>query len=622
MPGHRIKMLQFFQNESRNAARAAHERLMDDANERARDVAAAESRKEHELSLLRQRNQELEEEILLQRDTSQQAEASARIAWARSERSEETAKVWLGQGKLVQVGDVQVVHASYDRILRPVVDEWRDLSHGRRKARRFLRRLMNRSLAIAFGKWADVSESIYRLRSIGLRWSQRALAKAFDTWYAAREAGKGATRIQTTMERFVKRLANAKLAAGWTTWRQGYLEAKAARERMRGVAGRLANPGVSKAFDRWSEMARSRREKRAKMFKALKRNTSEGKAFHTWIAYVEPYLIFRRAARALTNVPVRKAWNSWAALLDAMNERQRQMDTARNVLGKLAHRGQSRAWEAWVELVSARHEAWALLDKVTRRWLLLEAHAAWSHWRELTDGARRKDRLMRSFGSRLMSMEVSRAWSSWVEFADARRLRQEERAEEKARDKGKFLPKTRRRLWGLEHWLASLLWSAESTAEHVLHLDRKARKTRRRAKAADEDSEDEGSNSSLFGDDDDLPFKERRRMRRPIRIGPDPDDELPAMDGPYARRRAKQQLYGADLRAREAEDESSAYMHIERYGGNVVREIKRPSWESRRAARGSNDDGAGTGLPPRRRPAPPPDAGWSGDPSGYNARHG
>ena len=39
MPGHRVKMLQFFQNEARNAARAAHERTLDDANVRARRCA-------------------------------------------------------------------------------------------------------------------------------------------------------------------------------------------------------------------------------------------------------------------------------------------------------------------------------------------------------------------------------------------------------------------------------------------------------------------------------------------------------------------------------------------------------------------------------------------------------
>ena len=61
MPGHRVKMLQFFQNEARNAARAAHERTLDDANVRAREVAEAEARQAEELKLLRMRNQELEE---------------------------------------------------------------------------------------------------------------------------------------------------------------------------------------------------------------------------------------------------------------------------------------------------------------------------------------------------------------------------------------------------------------------------------------------------------------------------------------------------------------------------------------------------------------------------------
>jgi hypothetical protein len=109
MPGHRIRMLQFFQNESRNAARAAHERTLDEANRRAAEVAAAEARQAEELKLLKLRNRELEEAMEERRAVAEQAEQSVKDAWAHSDGVRLAVETWRQQGKLVtQESGVQV----------------------------------------------------------------------------------------------------------------------------------------------------------------------------------------------------------------------------------------------------------------------------------------------------------------------------------------------------------------------------------------------------------------------------------------------------------------------------------------------------------------------------------
>ena len=45
--------------------------------------------------------------------------------------------------------------------------------------------------------------------------------------------------------------------------------------RCRSVAARMANPALSKAFDRWRECAASRADKKAKMLRVLRRHFSE-----------------------------------------------------------------------------------------------------------------------------------------------------------------------------------------------------------------------------------------------------------------------------------------------------------------------------------------------------------
>ena len=49
MPGHRVRMVQFFQNEARQATEQAHRKMLDDANARAKDVLKAEARNEEEV---------------------------------------------------------------------------------------------------------------------------------------------------------------------------------------------------------------------------------------------------------------------------------------------------------------------------------------------------------------------------------------------------------------------------------------------------------------------------------------------------------------------------------------------------------------------------------------------
>ena len=662
MPGHRVKMLQFFQNEARNAARAAHERTLDDANVRAREVAEAEARQAEELKLLRMRNQELEEAMEQSLAATREEAASVQRAWERNERARSLAATWLEQGKLVtQSSGVQVIHSAYDRILRPCYEEWRDLSKGRRKARRFLRRLMNRELARAFERWADLAEAIYRLRSIGLRWDLRALAKAFDQWFFLREAGTAERKVTDTMARFARRLANKKLAMGWEAWKGWWAQHRADRDTMRSVAARMANPALSKAFDRWRECAASRADKKAKMLKVLRRHFSEGlsKGWNSWVAYVEPFLIMRRAARALANLPVRQAFNSWAGVLDELAEKRRKLDMARNAIGRLANRELSRGFSAWQALVQARHDAWALLDKVTRRWLLLEATMAYTHWAWLTTERRRTERLIKSFAGRLQNPGVSRAWGSWVEYAEQRRkmygmaehwrhgksayaLQHKVFIAWKRHVHDGFLTRTGRRLWGFEQWIEKLLWTLEGGVERVIRkpIERVIRRRRQRDDASDDDSEDDSI-------DDDIPNRERRRMRAiglPARRVA-PEEDLPAMDGPYARRRRERGIGGmaggvvggvaGGLRRSLAESEAAelanyGVMTVERFP-NVLKEFKRSSVEARgfgggaAAARrkadqaGGADDGAGVG-PPRRKAPPPPDASWSGDPSGSGLR--
>ena len=196
------------------------------------------------------------------------------------------------------------------------------------------------------------------------------------------------------------------------------------------------------------------------------------------------------------------------------------------------------------------------LKRVASRWKNIGAAMAFSQWAGLASEKKRKEQLMIRFAGRLANMEVARAWASWVDMCDSKdkmrgalmgiaqpMLRKtwlgwvrfhQMHNESKLKKAGRFA-------WGIEHAVASFIWGIEQTAEHVFHLDRRARRAtanaRRRALMGigGEDSESEDG-------DDDIPHRMKTRMRS-RRIEPMYSDYDPGIyglrpgDGPLEHRR-------------------------------------------------------------------------------------
>jgi hypothetical protein len=162
---------------------------------------------------------------------------------------------------------------------------------------------------------------------------------------------------------------------------------------------------------------------------------------------------------------------------------------------------------------------------------------------------------------------LRRSWLAWVRFHHMQHESTFKRAG--------------RRFWQLEHFLATVLWSVERRTEHMLHLNRRARRAAAEARrrqllglsAADDESDDES--------DDDIPNRERRTKRRGARVAPVYDDAppLPASEGPFGALRVR----GADggvlteygylaqpVRelTRERDGGAAAYMRVARYPGH------------------------------------------------------
>lgn len=651
MPGHRVRMIQFFQNESRNATSAAHSRMLDDANARHKEVSAAEARNEEELKLLRMRLLEMENEVHVAHQQEHAAVNAAKRAW------EEAHTMPLATGVPTATWPPADAPPARDLGAERAADEAAAAEKeaaAEARAKKFLRRLMNRNVALAFNQWFDITESVLRLKHIMYRWQQRGLARAFDQWHTSNDRSAHAGEVESVASKFVRRLVNKKLAAGWEAWYSWWAEAREARDKLKSVASRLKNPGLSKAFYRWMETALSRAAKLRLLRRFLQRHFSEGlsKGWNTWMAYVEPFRVIQRAAKAILNQGLVRAWNQWLESTSHNDELHRQRALMTSFVSRLGNMELSRGWASWREYIDARVSAWMRLDRVARRWRLMGASNAWATWAGFAEARAENERLLTSFAGRLQNLEVGRAWNTWAAVCDdARKMKlavlgimspllrktcapAHMHAQAPCPLPPAFLTaltsppyhgpcrwmgwvryhqmqhegvikKAGRKLWGVEHFFASIMWTIEQKTEHMLHLDRRARRaaTRARQRAL------LGVDLSDSDSDDDAPLPPRRATAK---VEPLYEDvTLPATDGPFgaARRRegrAAQVRGGGYLTESsylqypldDAGTNNAATAFIRMGGNEPPGYVRQASMQATRSVdrRLSPDDGAGVGF--------------------------
>ena len=199
----------------------------------------------------------------------------------------------------------------------------------------------------------------------------------------------------------------------------------------------------------------------------------------------------RRQGRWQTSPSARDS-NAWVDATMGGEEAQKKKNLMRGFIGRLANMELSRGFTAWKGCVQERADAWNKLKRVTGRWRMIGAAMAWDQWAGLASEKKRKEQLpMIRFAGRLATWRwrargrrgwaycdskdkmrgalmgiaqpmLRKTWLGWVRFHQMHN-------ESKLKKAGRFA-------WGIEHAVASFIWGIEQTAEHVFHLDTRARR--------------------------------------------------------------------------------------------------------------------------------------------------
>ena len=153
------------------------------------------------------------------------------------------------------------------------------------------------------------------LRSVAFRLTNRATSQAFSSWV---DMWQKATAVRARFLGIFSRWHHRELAQGWFSWLEWWQACAAKRTRLRRMMTQWINQSMTLCWRSWACMAAERSEALRKLRQGAMK------------------LLQRRLAMGFAR------WQS------TCRDGSRQRDSLfRRALGRLAHRGLSRAWQAW-----------------------------------------------------------------------------------------------------------------------------------------------------------------------------------------------------------------------------------------------------------------------------------
>ena len=251
MPGHRIRLVNFFHNESRRAQREIRDGMAALHRSHTEELASA---REQERQVGLRRAEVLEVEARRARLAAEEAQRSSEAA------AESAATVVLrlglqGTSEKVKQRMVQgLMQTVFDELMLPVLKAWAAEATSSRKQRnktkKFLGRLMNRALSRSWNHWAELGATRTRLKRVAKRLTAgRGMVLAWTKWCSVCDA-------VMRLKRVAKRLTTGRgMVLAWTKWCavcDAATECKELLELLKQVARRLASGALGKAWSSWS----------------------------------------------------------------------------------------------------------------------------------------------------------------------------------------------------------------------------------------------------------------------------------------------------------------------------------------------------------------------------------
>jgi C-terminal processing protease CtpA/Prc len=348
-----------------------------------------------------------------------------------------------------------------------------------------VKRMLHATLASGLLRWQEqvwelrrhrklLSIQVHDLmeRSVG-RLLHRTLWFAMDLWQqnvsGARQGRAEEERRNAVMQRVVKRMMHAALAASFLRWRDNVRELRWQQGVMERVARRMKNAGMFAAFQRWRENITEKEAMEATSTRVVLRWKLQAVArcLERWRELTAEEgqkrdlmgrIVARMLLRSLLFAMDRWQQNMLAVKQERAEEERRQA-LMRRVAKRMLNQTMAAALERWTVNACELARQRCIMDRILKRMLRGKMSAAYQQW---CSNAAEKKVMGAKVGKvvgRWMNRCVGQAIEAWHEYSmeEARRRNVMTRAARRLEKRGVVL--------ALELWKANVIEALEDCAE-------------------------------------------------------------------------------------------------------------------------------------------------------------
>jgi polyisoprenoid-binding protein YceI len=306
------------------------------------------------------------------------------------------------------------------------------IRHQRSICRRVILRALNSRLSAGFLGWrhqtaALIAESIKRaneLERAQLKESYELELKRLRAEIDARELA----RKSALMRKVICRAMNARIASGFSAWRDIVAEEKRREQLLNRALRKMLQQRLSRAFGRWTDWKTESIRTKSLMRKVISRalNSKVSAAFSTWYKNVKAGKHMSDVQRLRAEIHAR--------------ELARKSALMRKAIGRATNRLIASGFSTWYMVAAEEKRREQLLNRALRKMLQQRLSRAFAQWTSFATELIRMKSLMRKVIRRALNSKVSAAFSTWHKnvraekhMSDVQRLRAEIDARELAR---------------------------------------------------------------------------------------------------------------------------------------------------------------------------------------------
>eukprot|EP00798_Chlamydomonas_sp_ICE-L_P008206 gene8206-1468_t len=254
------------------------------------------------------------------------------------------------------------------------------------------------------------------------------LKKAFDAWRSMR---LGTLAQQQLMRRVLARMARARLARAFFTWKDKFKLVDANLRMRRRVQATINRGRISRCFFGWMNVLENRwwtnqmqmrdrnihiLERKIAGFELrpiviLKKRRTSAILYAWWLQADErrrKRLRFEKAVRFFKNRTLAMAWNSWWGFHMKL---KRDGDLLKKAAMRMKNINLAAAWYKWIELIEEKRRKELAQKKALRHWANMHISKAWRTWQYYVQW--RKDKKM--IINRWKNPHKAKAFYAWVD---------------------------------------------------------------------------------------------------------------------------------------------------------------------------------------------------------------